>query len=99
MTYSGKSTLCWKCIHAVPDKHGHGCSWSKEFKPVEGWEAEKTVITNYIGSQGKKIRSSYMVIRCPEFKPDEPMDPKPKPEFRPVREVDELYKWWVEAFR
>lgn len=49
-------TLCWECIHAVPDKD-HGCSWSRDFIPVDGWTARKS----------KGLQASYTVIYCPEF--------------------------------
>ena len=49
-------TICWKCANAVPDPVNNiGCSWSREFKPVEGWEAIQK-------------KNSYNVWKCPEFK-------------------------------
>ena len=53
-------TICWECKKATC-----GCSWSKYFKPVEGWEAEPTTVKdeNY-------TYSSYLVKSCPEFEPD-----------------------------
>lgn len=51
-----KAQLCWDCINAVPDGK-HGCPWSNYFKPVEGWEAEKTDI-------------SYHITSCPLFERD-----------------------------
>lgn len=53
------STLCWDCKNAVA-----GCSWSKSFIPVVGWEAEKTVIHEYALIGGMQ---SYKVNKCPEF--------------------------------
>lgn len=52
-------TLCWDCKHAVPTGAGNGCSWSRSFQPVEGWEAEKT----HPGGRS----TSYHVKRCPRF--------------------------------
>lgn len=46
-------TLCWTCQNACC-----GCSWSKSFTPVEGWEA-------------KPSEDSFFVINCPQFIPDE----------------------------
>lgn len=57
---SKKRTLCLIC-----QKAGGNCSWSKDFTPVEGWNAKPTKIrcreqkTGYI--------DSYHVIECPEF--------------------------------
>lgn len=34
-----KDQLCWYC-----DKAGGLCSWSKDFTPVEGWDAEPDTI-------------------------------------------------------
>ena len=45
-------TLCWMCQKSCTD----GCSWSKDFVPVNGWVAEKNEKTG-----------SYSVITCPEF--------------------------------
>ena len=50
------ASICWGCANAVPDPlRGTGCSWAKEFIPVEGWEA-------------KEKGNSYNVWHCPEFK-------------------------------
>lgn len=51
---SYKATLCWDCGNACG-----GCSWSKEFIPVEGWEARPVKQT--CGNQ------SYIVFECPQF--------------------------------
>lgn len=48
-------SLCQECFN-------FGCSWHKEFKPVDGWEAEPTT-----KSDGSKVIESYRVTRCPEF--------------------------------
>jgi hypothetical protein len=49
-----KNQLCWDCVNCVPDRNGRGCSWSRKFIPVEGWEAIENGDT-------------YNIIRCPEF--------------------------------
>lgn len=49
-----KSTLCWDCKNAVG-----WCSWSREFEPVNGWDAEY-----------KPNLDSYLVNDCPEFERD-----------------------------
>lgn len=64
-------TLCWRCRNAVPDIHGNGCSWSRHFRPVKGWDAEMKPINVEPDSQRKKEIASYVVRSCPEFKPDE----------------------------
>ena len=53
------TTLCWCCANAIND----GCSWSKNFIPVEGWRAIPTII---IEGAGRK-KHSFKVIECPKF--------------------------------
>ena len=54
-----KCSLCESCRHVVPNPTtGAGCSWSRAFIPVNGWEAVKETKGNY---------ESYKVIRCPRF--------------------------------
>jgi len=48
---------CWTCQNACG-----GCSWSRSFKPVEGWTAEKT----FLQSNGE-YAESYKIIKCPEY--------------------------------
>lgn len=50
-------TLCWKCSNCG------NCSWSRSFKPVEGWNAKPTCFVDR-----EKVVHSYIVINCPEFK-------------------------------
>lgn len=86
--FTKPKTLCWDCANAVPDKKGHGCSWSRDLIPVKGWTAK----------QGKYNQSSYRVEKCPEFKVDdtpskvsvqtleiqnEPEEPPPRPKRGP----------------
>lgn len=51
------STLCWKC-----KKSGGKCEWSAFLKPVPGWEAIPTLISEEI--------PSYQVVRCPKYEFD-----------------------------
>lgn len=53
-----KQQLCWICKNACG-----GCSWSRAFKPVEGWTANATIIVN-----DNNIVESYHITACPEFK-------------------------------
>lgn len=68
------TTLCWDCRRATGGRNG--CSWSRRFKPVEGWEAEETQLRMQKTTGKKtweKVRiRSYIVKRCPEFVPDRP---------------------------
>lgn len=58
------STICWDCKRAVL-----GCSWSKSYTPVRGWNAIKTKIE--INNNGiRKYIDSYKVIECPLFEAD-----------------------------
>lgn len=66
----GKSdTICWDCQNAVPDKCGHGCSWSRKLIPVDGWTAKGTRIRQK-GVNAQGYCGSYIVIRCPQFVPE-----------------------------
>lgn len=59
-----EKTLCWDCGNAVPSADGKfGCSWSRNFEPVDGWKAEKH-FKKYIYDQEIE---TYRVIECPEF--------------------------------
>lgn len=55
---------CWHCAKATG-----GCSWSRSFKPVDGWKAKKTIIMNGIEIIDKQPRicHSYKIESCPEF--------------------------------
>ena len=57
--HKAKDTLCWDCENATG-----GCSWSKRFIPVEGWDAIPTRVNMTVG---KKV-DSYTVVSCPLFK-------------------------------
>lgn len=57
-------TLCFKCSNACG-----GCSWSKDFVPVEGWTARPTRIEM---GKTEKIVESFHVTACPLFRADEP---------------------------
>lgn len=48
-------TKCWSCKNACGN-----CSWSKEFKPVDGWIATKTFLIN-------ENEDSFIVHKCPEY--------------------------------
>ena len=66
------STLCWDC-----DKACGKCSWSKRFKPVDGWKAVPTKV--WIGGESRHPwGDSFDVYECPEF---EPLNIKNKDEF------------------
>lgn len=62
-------TICWNCSKATGN-----CSWSKNFIPIEGWKAKKTILNlGYSAYSGKPKKAvSYIVKKCPEFEPDEP---------------------------
>lgn len=59
-------TKCWSCRNAVPSIYKEqGCSWSRDFIPVKGWTAKKTII-NIHGSI-RRENESYFVRSCPEY--------------------------------
>ena len=51
------SQLCWRCKNACG-----GCSWSRCFQPVEGWDATSTIVKDSEGDI-----HSYEIHKCPEF--------------------------------
>ena len=52
-----RPTKCWDCAKATG-----GCSWADAFIPVKGWKA--------IATTKPGIRSSYLILECPEFQAD-----------------------------
>lgn len=59
--------LCWFCEKACKK-----CSWSKKFKPVEGWKAKPTKVYRHTirykdGTEKKVYQDSYDIRECPEF--------------------------------
>ena len=53
-----KAQLCFNCSYATG-----GCSWSRQFVPVQGWDAEPTIIRD---SESDDI-SSFRIKSCPQF--------------------------------
>lgn len=62
-----RQTICWSCR-----KSSGLCSWSHEFKPVEGWTAKKTKISAQAKKGDERKISSYKVIKCPRYERIEP---------------------------
>jgi hypothetical protein len=50
--------LCWSCANACG-----GCSWARDFIPVKGWEAEKTIVPS-------DKTETYEILLCPQYKFD-----------------------------
>lgn len=65
---NSNQTICWGCDNACG-----GCSWSREFKPVEGWTATRRDLLMTNGT-----KESYIVHECPEFVPDPPLEERKK---------------------
>lgn len=63
--YENAGSLCWRCRHAVPSifEENKGCSWSRRFEPIPGWEAREVFYTR----DDEKIPGGYLVKSCPEF--------------------------------
>lgn len=61
--YKKKYTLCWEC-----DKCEGDCCWSKDFIPIDGWEAEDD--SRYDSKGDYLVR--YIVWSCPEFEKKKP---------------------------
>lgn len=58
------ASICWKCRNAVPTEKT-GCSWSRDFVPVDGWVVENHCI--YVNPECSRRVESYCVEYCPEF--------------------------------
>lgn len=58
---------CWDCA-----KSCGGCSWSRDFIPVDGWKAAPTSKhnANRVGTE------SYQIEYCPEYEKETPIDPQ-----------------------
>lgn len=55
--------LCWTCKKACG-----GCSWSRKFEPVPGWEATPSVIYHGSGRQNnRRDIHTYHITGCPQF--------------------------------
>lgn len=52
-------SICWECKNSI----NSGCSWSREFKPVKGWEAKESLRK----TASPNFSHSYTVLKCPEF--------------------------------
>lgn len=59
-------SLCWRCANST----NSGCSWSREFKPVRGWTAEKKIQQVQTRANVKRPVISYRVFDCPQFTDD-----------------------------
>ncbi|PKM39025.1 MAG: hypothetical protein CVV04_11925 [Firmicutes bacterium HGW-Firmicutes-9] len=60
-----KHSLCWTCLRSRPIP-GIGCSWSRLYHPVKGWDAEATTIKSTRKS-GTITYGSYRVCACPLY--------------------------------
>jgi len=54
----GQESLCWTCGKSITN----GCSWAREFKPVQGWVARKRGYAT--------VKGAYDVRYCPEYDND-----------------------------
>jgi hypothetical protein len=57
-----KESLCWSCERATGF-----CSWSRNFEPVPGWEAEPTEVKNTYKKGYFEMVASYDVKACPLY--------------------------------
>lgn len=55
--FNKEETICWFCKG--------GCSWERSFTPVNGWDAEPTIL--YKDSKNYDEQQSYIVRECPLF--------------------------------
>lgn len=52
-----KDSLCWHCSRATDGS----CSWSKDFTPVSGWVARRSITKWHYGAE------TFLVKECPQF--------------------------------
>ena len=50
--------ICWRCKNATGN-----CSWSRDLKPIKGWQATKSLKKDDMGQP----YSSYRITYCPQF--------------------------------
>jgi hypothetical protein len=59
--------LCWTCAKAYATS---GCSWfDGTYTPVEGWEAEPTII--HMNNKTSPKISSFLIKKCPNYISDD----------------------------
>lgn len=63
------SSLCWDCRRAAGPMSNR-CSWAIDFTPVDGWDAEKTLVYSTSDSGNPIYINSYHVYNCPLFLKD-----------------------------
>lgn len=68
MGRSENETKCITCGNACG-----GCSWSRDFTPVEGWFAALQPVKNH---EKQRTLESYLVMDCPEYTPDRRIRPE-----------------------
>ena len=59
--YTKSHTICWDCANST----NGGCCWSREFIPVDGWEAIPDRIK--INANRADYEDTWCVVKCPEF--------------------------------
>lgn len=58
---------CWSC-----KKYAGGCSWTRKFEPIPGWDAVPTVKSGSCRGNGVKYAAieTYEIRHCPEYEDD-----------------------------
>lgn len=56
-----RGTLCWDCKNACG-----GCSWSRNFTPVAGWNATEGAV-KVMCQKSQRYVQTFFVHSCPEF--------------------------------
>lgn len=58
---------CWSCT-----KYAGGCSWTRKFEPIPGWDAVPTVKSGSCRGNGVKYApiETYDIRYCPEYEDD-----------------------------
>ena len=70
------STICWDCQRAVGKDR---CCWADNFKPVKGWNAIRNDLKS---TPNGGLVISYIVLCCPLFVPDEPLNGQPVQQYK-----------------
>ena len=57
-----RNQLCWSCGKACG-----GCSWSRNFTPIQGWDATPCRRVYNDAAVGTRYVDSYIIRKCPEY--------------------------------
>ena len=63
--FTKKDSKCWSCRRSTTALENQ-CSWTRCWKPVDGWDADPTVCDRHAGTE----TTSFFVRSCPLYIPE-----------------------------